>query len=65
MTSQLENYACLSDRVMIRASLVTHDDVLHGNKSNAPRTHVHKLMGRNCTEEGVCIVAVGQNNTAV
>ena len=54
--NQLENYFADRD-VVIKASLVTSDD--------NPKPHVHKLMGKNCTEGGNCFVTLGQDRTAV
>ncbi|CAG2184153.1 unnamed protein product, partial [Oppiella nova] len=44
-TVKLENYHSTA-QVYIRASLYTNEE--------RPKSHVHKLMGRHCNEEGHC-----------
>ena len=53
---QLENVPLDRD-IVIKASLVCSDDV--------SRAHVHKLMGKNCLEDGSCCVTLDQEGIAV
>lgn len=41
----------------MKASLVTVGE--------NPKAHVHKLMGRNCNDDGVCVVSVADNGSAM
>ncbi|RWS29037.1 nuclear factor NF-kappa-B p105 subunit-like protein [Leptotrombidium deliense] len=53
---RLEN--CRSSRqILVKASLYTNED--------HPKPHIHKLMGKYCNEDGICIVPLGENNTAI
>lgn len=56
MSPQLEN-GRPNGHYVIKASLVTND--------SHPKPHVHKLMGRHCNDDGVCIVQLSENGTAV
>ncbi|RWS12814.1 nuclear factor NF-kappa-B p105 subunit-like protein [Dinothrombium tinctorium] len=53
---RLENYRS-SRQLLVKASLYTNEE--------NPKPHIHKLMGKYCNEEGVCIVPLGENNTAI
>ncbi|CAG2172011.1 unnamed protein product [Oppiella nova] len=54
-TVKLENYHSTA-QVYIRASLYTNEE--------RPKSHVHKLMGRHCNEEGHCTVPLSDNMIA-
>lgn len=55
-TVRLENYRG-NRQVCIRGSLYTNEQ--HS------KPHVHKLMGRNCNEDGICTIHLGEDMTAV
>lgn len=49
--SQINNYV---GHARVEVQLVTHTD--------PPRVHAHSLVGRHCTEKGICTVDVGPND---
>lgn len=52
---QLEHYSP-ERQVVVKASLVTSD--------GDPKPHVHKLMGKNCLQDGTCIMPLSSGGTA-